>query len=73
MTTQMLFKLVVSLAGLAGIAYGLWVIRCGQITLQRGVPTEMIPGRVAQRFGILIVIGAISITVANLLVLRPLF
>jgi hypothetical protein len=73
MTTQMLFTLVASLAGLAGIAYGLWVIGHGQIKLQRGVTTETITGRAAQRIGILIVIGAMSITLVNLLVLRPLF
>jgi hypothetical protein len=73
MTTQMLFTLVVSLAGLVGITHGLWVIGRGQITLQRGVMTETITGGAAQRIGILMVIGAISITVVNLLVLRPLF
>jgi hypothetical protein len=73
MTTQMLFTLVASLAGLAGITYGLWVIGRGQITLQRGGTTETITGRAAQRIGILIVIGAMSVTLVNLLVLRPLF
>ena len=73
MTTQMLFTLIVSLAGLAGISYGLWVIRRGQITLQRGVTTETITGRAAQRIGMLIVIGAIGITLVNLFILRPLF
>ncbi len=73
MTTQLLFTLVVSLGGLAGITYGLWVVGRRQITLQRGVTTETITGRAAQRIGILIVVGAISITMVNLLVLRPLF
>ena len=73
MTTQMLFTLVVILAGLAGISYGLWVIRRSQITLQRGATTETVTGPHAQRIGILIVIGAITITLVNLVILRPLF
>jgi len=73
MTTQMLFTLIVSLAGLAGISYGVWVVRCSQITLRRGTITETITGRAAQRLGMLIVLGAIGITLVNLLVLRPLF
>ena len=73
MTTQLLFTLVVSLTGLAGITYGLWVVGRGQITVQRGVTTETITGRAAQRIGMLIVIGATSITLVSLLVLRPLF
>jgi hypothetical protein len=72
MTTQMFFTLIVSVGGLAGITYGLWVLKHGQITLRRGTRTETYTGRAAQRIGILIVIGAISITLVDLLVVRPL-
>ena len=51
MTTQLRCTRGARLAGLAGIIYGLWVIGRGQITLQRGVTTETITGRAAQRIG----------------------
>src|SRR5215217_4990857 len=73
MTTQMLFTVIVSLAGLAGMAYGLWVVRRAQITLRRGATTERITGPAARRMGLLIFIGAIGITLVGLLVFRPLF
>jgi hypothetical protein len=73
MTTQMFFTVVVSVAGLAGIIYGLWVIKQGEMTLRRGTTTETITGRAARRIGVLIVIGAITITVIDLIVVRPMF
>jgi hypothetical protein len=73
MTTQMLFTALMSAGGLAGIINGLWVIRCSKITLRRGATIETITGRAAQRLGMLIVLGAISITLVGLLVLRPMF
>jgi len=73
MTTQMLFTLIVSVAGLAGIGYGAWAIRSRKMTLHRGPSSETITGRAAQRLGMLIVLAAIGITLVNLLVLRPLF
>ena len=73
MTTQMLFTLFVSVAGLAGITYGVWVVRSSKITVRRGTLTETITGPAARRLGMLIVLGAIGITLVNLLVLRPLF
>jgi hypothetical protein len=73
MTTQFLFTLLVSIGGIGGIAYGLWVVRSGRITVRRGTDTETLTGVPARRLGGLIVIGAVVVMLVALIFMRPLF
>ena len=77
MTVQMLFTILVLLGGIAGISYGLWIIKTSRVKVYRrtGITTTTttLTGAAARRFGIGILVGASFITLINLIFIRPLF
>lgn len=77
MTVQMLFTILTLLGGIAGISYGLWIIRTSRVKVYRRTgsktTTTTLTGSAARRFGIGIFMGASFITLINLIFIRPLF